>query len=363
MYNLIIIAVLSLLLGGTFVYFILRNKIQQRVKLDEQTAQKNTDLKVELAKLEQSYADYFKKFEEDKESKLSYLNLEYESWIKQIENLKIKKEEADTAMQIDLQSRYDENEEKIAKQYALRLEQLENQYKDAEAIAAANFERNIESLRQQLENDVKKYTDDYFYLKESCMEEFTNQINEQKNEIDKLNSQITALKQIEHTAIEAAKRAELIRTEEEFYKIQLPEDDLSEIQSLKDVASHLRNKEPLYKVIWKYYYEKPTSDLINRVVGPETKTGIYKITNLKNNMCYIGQAADIAARFKQHIKRGLGAEAATKNKLYPAMFQLGVENFSFEIIEECSREELNAKEGYWTDYFESKDFGYNVRRV
>jgi hypothetical protein len=57
---------------------------------------------------------------------------------------------------------------------------------------------------------------------------------------------------------------------------------------LREAAKTLRNQEPLCKVIWKYYYEKPTSDLISRVVGSEIKTGIYKITNLENNMCYIG---------------------------------------------------------------------------
>ena len=52
-------------------------------------------------------------------------------------------------------------------------------------------------------------------------------------------------------------------------------------------------------------------------------------------MCYVGQAANLAERWKQHIKRGLGADPITKNKLYPAMKAIGVENFSFEVIEEC----------------------------
>ena len=41
------------------------------------------------------------------------------------------------------------------------------------------------------------------------------------------------------------------------------------------------------------------------------------------------------------------------------MNKVGVENFSYEIIEECPREQLNEKERYWIDYFESQDFGYN----
>jgi hypothetical protein len=100
----------------------------------------------------------------------------------------------------------------------------------------------------------------------------------------------------------------------------------------------LRDKEPLNKIIWKCYYEKPTTDLIGRVIGLGISTGIYKITEIASGKCYVGQSVNIAERFKQHIKRGLGAETPTKNKLYPAMQAIGIENFTFELIEECSRE-------------------------
>ena len=63
-------------------------------------------------------------------------------------------------------------------------------------------------------------------------------------------------------------------------------------------------------------------------------------------MCYVGQCVDAANRWKQHIKRGIGAETPTKNKLYPAMLKYGVENFSFEIFEKCPKEKLNEREQY-----------------
>jgi group I intron endonuclease len=78
-------------------------------------------------------------------------------------------------------------------------------------------------------------------------------------------------------------------------------------------------------------------------------------------MCYVGQAVNLADRWKQHIKRGLGAETPTKNKLYPAMIAIGVENFSFEVIEECPRDALEAREDYWQEYFHAKDFGYSIK--
>ena len=57
------------------------------------------------------------------------------------------------------------------------------------------------------------------------------------------------------------------------------------------------------------------------------------------------------SRWKQHIKRALGAEPITKNKLYPIMNQVGPENFTFEIIEECPKEKLDEREKYWQEYF------------
>jgi hypothetical protein len=43
------------------------------------------------------------------------------------------------------------------------------------------------------------------------------------------------------------------------------------------------------------------------------------------------------------------------------MFELGPENFTFEIIEECERTRLDEREDYWQDYFKAKEFGYSIK--
>jgi group I intron endonuclease len=78
-------------------------------------------------------------------------------------------------------------------------------------------------------------------------------------------------------------------------------------------------------------------------------------------MCYIGQAKDVASRWSQHCKRGVGADTPTKNKLYPAMLEYGVENFTFEIIEDCELDKLNEREKYWQEFFKAKEFGYSIK--
>lgn len=83
--------------------------------------------------------------------------------------------------------------------------------------------------------------------------------------------------------------------------------------------------------------------------------GIYKITNLTNNKIYIGQTNDIARRFIEHKRKG----EASRIPLDVAIKKYGEENFSFEIIEECTIEELDEKEEYWIKYYDSKNNGYN----
>ena len=43
------------------------------------------------------------------------------------------------------------------------------------------------------------------------------------------------------------------------------------------------------------------------------------------------------------------------------MQTVGVENFSFEIIEECTKSQLNDREDYWQDFFKAKEFGYSIK--
>jgi uncharacterized protein YqeY len=117
---------------------------------------------------------------------------------------------------------------------------------------------------------------------------YLNNIANTKDEYERLSQQFKILQTNMNAAIAAAKRAEEIKQESNYYRVHLSEIDQEEIRILKNVVPYLRDQEPLNKVIWKVYYEKPTTDLIGRVIGSGVKTGIYKITNLDNQMCYVG---------------------------------------------------------------------------
>lgn len=86
--------------------------------------------------------------------------------------------------------------------------------------------------------------------------------------------------------------------------------------------------------------------------------GIYKITNLINGHSYIGQSCNIEKRWERHRYY---TSSSDKNKiLYKAFQKYGIENFSFEIIEECLVTELNEREIYWIKYYDTYYNGYNA---
>lgn len=90
---------------------------------------------------------------------------------------------------------------------------------------------------------------------------------------------------------------------------------------------------------------------------------IYKITNLINNKCYIGQTIKTAEeRWKEHQAHAFGSHPNDQNKtLYQAIRKYGVENFSFEVIQDNidTFEKLDKAEIYWIDYYNSFVKGYN----
>lgn len=86
--------------------------------------------------------------------------------------------------------------------------------------------------------------------------------------------------------------------------------------------------------------------------------GIYKYQNKLNGKIYIGQSTDIERRYQQHLwdaekrpEQGTGIDLAIN--------KYGINNFTFEIIEQCNPEQLDERERFWIEYFNSYTEGYN----
>ena len=162
--------------------------------------------------------------------------------------------------------------------------------------------------------------------------------------------------------IDQFKKDEEAREETDFYRIAIPESFKDDIAKLKSIAAQLSKPSTLYKLIWKEYYENSFNAMTGRVLGNDAdKSGIYKITNIKNQMVYIGQTTNFKNRWRTHAKRAVKAEEGTSNRLYQEMWNEGLENFTFQVIEICNKDNLTEREKFYIDFYNSKDYGYNSK--
>ena len=84
--------------------------------------------------------------------------------------------------------------------------------------------------------------------------------------------------------------------------------------------------------------------------------GIYKVTNKINGKVYIGQSVDIGRRWRQHMT------AEDDIYFHKAIQKYGVDNFIWEVIEKCKKSELDERESYWIEYYDSYNKGYNCTK-
>lgn len=90
-------------------------------------------------------------------------------------------------------------------------------------------------------------------------------------------------------------------------------------------------------------------------------SGIYKIENIVNGKIYIGQSKQIRQRWSDH-KKELRHNRHKNEYLQRAWNKYGEKNFKHEVIELCSEEELDEKECYYIELYETfnNDKGYNL---
>lgn len=91
------------------------------------------------------------------------------------------------------------------------------------------------------------------------------------------------------------------------------------------------------------------------------KIGIYKITNLVNNKCYIGSTSDLNRRSIHHrsyLKKGINHSV----KLQNAFNKYGEENFKIEVVKLIDDISLVREfEEFYINFFDSINNGYNIQ--
>lgn len=223
-----------------------------------------------------------------------------------------------------------------------------------------------ENMEKAIEERSEALSKEYREAEERCRQEYINTTKEMADEFSKafvgkraelglIEDEIADKQMVYQAILEDEHRRNQEMAKRDFYRLNIPEEDLNEVEKIREITPYFRNPEVLGKAVWTAYFQKPYQDLIARQFKANKPAGIYKITCLPNTKVYVGQSVNVPNRFSEHIKRGLGAETATRNRLYSEMKKWGVENFTFELLEEVSREKLDERERFWIQYFNSAD--------
>ena len=182
-----------------------------------------------------------------------------------------------------------------------------------------------------------------------------------ENQKTKVKEELKIYEDKQAEIIKRFKEDEEKRQQIEFYKIKINENDKRDIENLKRLSSSFSRPDVLYKVIYETYYKAKLEEMFKRVLGDKKESGgIYKITNINNNKVYIGKTTNFISRWRTHAKRGCGLERIS-GQLYDAMFEDGLENYMWEIVEVCQKEEQTQKEKDWIRFYKSNEYGYNQK--
>ena len=320
------------------MYFVLRPKLKATKEIDARTEEQNQELWEKRKQLNEELNQVIFDLKE-KNQQLNYVCNQIsalkasEAQIK--ENIEKTREMIDNDNQVIYQKSFDLMQEKLSQ----AAEEEADKFQEAQRIAEEEYLKALEDIAM----------------------ETAAALASKREEVKIAEQQLATLRAKADAAIAAAKREEEKLLEIDKYKILVSDLDLLEINRLREIAPYFRNARAIYKIIWESYYRNLTTEMVNRVVGAGTHTGVYKLTNLKNQKVYIGQAADISERLKQHIKCGLGIDTPSK-MLYAAMKKDGVDNLTIEVLEECERGQLNDREKYYIDFYRAQEHGYNMSR-
>lgn len=303
-------------------------------------------------------------------------NSEKETLLSDIDKLQQERQE--------LESQIKENQAEIAEGAAAATQRLVEMRYNIDQSAAAYLEvikskqeqqeqlylqRNV-SLEKEYEQKQQKLSNEYsqrVIILERDFTEKQEEFNKKNNELlvsfeenlgklEQVKAALTAITVAEQRARQEENEKEAFN---EAHSINLDADALNDISILREMQSSFKNPLLLKKLIWSEYCQKQVSSLAAKLTDGQVQCGIYKITDLLTGENYIGQSVNIGDRIKAHCKNGCGVGGTTLNKLYTTMLRDGIWNFTFEILELCSKEELNEKEKFWIDTYQSNKLGLN----
>ena len=266
----------------------------------------------------------------------------------------------------ELNSNYD----KQRQSYKERTAQLDIDYQKRreeikELEAAAESERiseqaeKIQAERDRYNSELNSLSSEYKEKKDQLDQDFLAFSEQVSMKREALTKEIQDYENKQKEILARFKEDEEKRQQADFYRVKINDVEKKDIVQLKQLALNFSKPNVIYKLLYEVYYKTKIEELFKRVLGDKaTKGGIYKITNISNQKIYIGRTTKYIDRWRTHAKRGCNIDRIN-GQLYDAMFEEGLENFTWEIVEVCPKEEQSEKEKYWISFYKSDEYGYN----
>lgn len=211
--------------------------------------------------------------------------------------------------------------------------------------------KKIQKLKTDTDELYRKVLEEkYKKLEEDAQQEFQAKQRSYNSELSYLRKELEDFRSRRDAINEAIRRERELSEKEDFYKIQLTQNDIEDIKLLNNMKDRLCHKEVLPKVIWESIARRPVNEMIKRVVGQKVG-GIYKITYIPTGEAYIGRTVNFKDRWQAHIQTALGMEKVSSSTLHTHMARNGIWNYSFEILEEVPKDKQSEREKFYIDLY------------
>lgn len=243
-----------------------------------------------------------------------------------------------------------------------RVKVYENQLRD---MALSNAKRYEETLMNIAKDKVDTKTTEMIKAANDAHAQLMVQLGEQatqmREQIQTLSNEIEEYSAKQAAINEAILRQRAIDEQQDFYRICLAPETANDVSVLNIARQNLKKPEIIDKIIYDNYIAKPVLEMIKRVLQNTTCSGIYKITCLKTGEIYIGKSTDIKTRWQQHCKSAFNCGTIAHSLLHTKMKQHGIENFTFELVEQVPKDQLTEREKFYINFYQTKETGLNER--
>lgn len=296
-------------------------QLEQQTKLKEQNRHLQEQKQQKQKTLQNIRVDYdtYTNLIKEKKQQIGYLHASY----------------------IQQQNEMKDNLQKYYSDQKIRLDKKLTQYKQITQQAANTY---IDSLQKNYDHAEAVHV---------------TKMTKLKAEQSQAAADLQALKDTRKAAYDAILKQKEIKQNKNNYRLLPSSVDMQDISALERIKIGLHKPRILSMLIWQTYWQPLAKQKFPVILQDKTKVGIYKITNIDTDQSYIGQSLDVYTRWCSHCKAGLGIDTPVGNKLYKSMQEYGLQNFTFELLCECPKEQLNEKEKYFIELYQADVYGFN----